>query len=238
MEIKKNEKFDSFMKEFKKFIHENNVSNPPRIIAASKMQSIETIAQIHLKGQKYFGENYCDELLLKAKDLKTKYPDIHFSYIGQLQANKISRIMEAADEIQTVSSLKHVRYISRIAKEKGYTRYPVYIHVNLGSEANKGGLDLDSAQNLAVIICSEYQDSILLEGLMTIPPKEYSLKASSMPLDLSFEEKLSPYINFVTKAKKIGQGKASIGMSSDWKAAILAGSSCIRVGTSMFGPRN
>ncbi len=197
------------------------------LIAASKYQSTEKIKDLFDLGLKSFGENYQQELSDKRRELDSLA--IRWVFIGALQSNKIAKIVADAAEIQTVASLKHARYIARYAEELNKTPYPVYISVNAGHEATKAGVDQgEELEQLASAINDI--PSLLLKGIMTIPPAEISKRASL--------EELPPlYKDIAALAKNIGQGYLSMGMSSDLEAAIAAGANCVRIGTALMGPR-
>ena len=86
-------------------------------------------------GQIRFAENYCDELLEKAKFIEERGISLQWSFIGSLQSNKIKKIVEVAHEIQTIASIKQARYINRYAAEYHKVPFPVFIQINY--ETNK-----------------------------------------------------------------------------------------------------
>lgn len=206
----------------------NRTQDTIRLVAVSKTQSNEAIEQVYLQGQRDFAENYVEELVLKAKYFEEK-KDVRWTFIGQLQSNKIQKLVAHADEIQTIASQKHARYVQRYAQEFHKKDFPVWIHVNAADEAQKYGVGVTEAEDLARFIQSECS-SLKLQGIMVIPPAEFN--------DVSYPDKLPKvYIELGLLAKKIGLGKLSLGMSSDLSMAIRAGSDCVRIGTALFGPR-
>jgi pyridoxal phosphate enzyme (YggS family) len=199
------------------------------MIAVSKTKSTQDIEKVYHEGQRDFGENYADELIQKARSLK-HLKDINWVFIGPLQSNKIQRLVEVCSEIQTVSSLKHARYIQRYASELHKTAFPVWIQVNIASEAQKHGVALSELQELQTFIESQCPN-LELNGIMVVPPASYSDDAypDSAP-------KL--YMEIASTAKSVGKGKISLGMTSDLNIAVAAGSHCVRIGTAVFGRRN
>lgn len=199
-----------------------------RLIAVSKTKSVEQIRSVYAEGQREFGENYVDELLSKAEALKS-LPDLHWVFIGQLQSNKIQRLVAAAHEIQTIASEKHARYVERYAQEYQKSAFPVWIHVNAEGEDQKFGVPPSAVATLAKFITSSCPH-LELQGIMAIPPNTYNDKnATGSTPEL--------YKTLVGLARRTGRGKLSLGMSSDLRLAINAGSDCVRIGTAIFGQR-
>jgi PLP dependent protein len=212
-------------------------SRSVQIIAVSKTKPPSAVEALHREGQLDFGENYVDELVEKANALKD-FPHIRWIFIGQLQSNKIKKIMSWASEIQTVASEKQARYVDRYALELGKSPFPIYIQVNAGNEEQKSGVSETEAQDLARYILHKCPH-VLLKGIMVIPPAQYSDKNNAVEND---PDNVTPsatelYGAMRDLASKIGVGKLSMGMSSDLKLAIKHGSDCIRIGTALFGPR-
>ncbi len=197
-------------------------------IAVSKFQSIQDIMSMAQLGHRSFGENYVDELVQKAEALS--HLNLHWVFIGQIQSNKISKLMVWASEIQTVTQEKQLRLISNCLEKQSRLDFPIYIQVNLDPEDPRPGLGAEEAQALSKKIMLEYP-RLSLQGIMSIPSEKMSAAASrdGSPPEL-FKE-------LAELAKKIGLGKLSLGMSQDLEAAIASGSTCIRVGTAIFGKR-
>ena len=199
-----------------------------RLMAVSKFHPAEKIARLADLGQTYFGENYAQELEEKSNKL-AKLP-ITWSFIGQLQSNKIKKIVFHADEIQSIAKLKDAKLIERYVCEKESNQFPVFICVNAANESQKRGASMREARDLA----KEIEDQcphLLLRGIMAIPPPLSTLQISpkgGIPYLYSELREL---------ADCVGQGKLSLGMSQDLEAAIAAGSDIVRLGTALFGER-
>ena len=204
-----------------------------RLIAVSKGQSPEKIRDLYRRGQREFGENYLQELEVKAAGL-ADLPDLRWIFIGQLQSNKIQRIVAVASEIQTAASEKHLRYIDRYAREAGKSGFPVFIEINAGDEPSKAGVTADGLPGLvAKVATGEGMSGIRLQGIMAIPPVEitdgdFALVAKEPPELFRSMRRL---------ADTVGMGKLSLGMSSDYRTALAVGSDCVRIGRSLFGER-
>lgn len=202
-----------------------------RLLAVSKTHSVSKIRALYHLGQRDFGENYAQELALKAQELRGAGDclDLKFSFIGTLQSNKIRGIVTDAVEIQTLCQTKHAEVINRVAHELGKTPYPVWIAVNAGSEVSKSGVTMADTPSLASTIVQQFPHLNLM-GIMSIPP----------PLSPSEHLQKNPpplYRKLADLARQTGQGQLSLGMSDDLVHAIASGSQCVRIGTALFGPR-
>ncbi len=198
---------------------------PPRLIAVSKVHPASAIVAAYEAGQREFGENYAQELVQKRTELSA-LKDLRLIFIGRLQSNKIKSIVASADEIQSLSDLKHAALIAKAAKDCGKTAYPVYYLVNAGEEATKAGLPFAEIDAFHAALSKNFPE-LSPQGLMAIPPP------------LSDEVTVVPdlYLRLKQKAATIGAGKLSLGMSDDLRLAITAGSDCVRIGTAIFGAR-
>jgi pyridoxal phosphate enzyme (YggS family) len=202
--------------------------NSIRLIAVSKTHPADAVRSIYQMGQRDFGENYVSELLTKAESLKD-LSDLKWVFIGQLQTNKIQKLVTVASEIQTIAAEKHARYIERYVSEAGKESYPVWIHANAGDEEQKFGVSLEEGLSIAQFIMNSCPH-LELQGLMAIPPASYN--------DESYGDKIPDlYQKLIATARAIGKGRLSLGMSNDLRIAIAAGSDCIRIGTAIFGKR-
>jgi pyridoxal phosphate enzyme (YggS family) len=203
-----------------------------RIIAVSKTQSALTVRQAYECGLRDFGENYADELADKAEELGD-LKSIRWIFIGQLQSNKIQKIVRYANEIQSIASEKHARYIERYVAENGRKNYPVWININAAGEDSKQGVSFADLPPLAAFIQAQCPH-LDLQGIMAIPPPIYSDERWKQT-----QEKIPDlYMQLRSHATKTGRGLLSLGMTSDLELAIRAGSNCVRIGTALFGPRS
>lgn len=190
-----------------------------KLLAVSKGQPASKIISLHSNaGQRWFGENYVQELIQKAQLVQN--PDIRWSFIGRLQSNKIAKIVKIADEIQSVADSKHAGIIAKKAEEYGKVPYPVFVAVNLGDEDSKGGVSLRDARDLVAVLADDPR--LEVRGLMAIPPRDASA-------DL--------YREISQVSENLGLPDVSLGMSGDLEVAIAAGSTVVRVGQDLFGPR-
>ena len=216
-----------------------NLKSSPRIVAVSKFHSTSKIQSAIDQGACWFGESYLSELEEKYNFFKSSpyASQIHWSFIGHLQSNKIARIVNIVDEIQSVESIKHVRYISKYAKICGKIPFPIYIELNL--EPQKGGVSFLEVEKLYKDICSvdEFKNTITVEGIMCVPPL-YEEKLSIEDIKNKNIQIPQIYKQISKLASSIGNKKLSLGMSSDMLTSMAVGSTTLRIGTSIFGERH
>jgi hypothetical protein len=189
------------------------------LVAVSKTQGPDAIREAYAAGQRDFGENYAQEWRAKA-DALSDLEGLRWHFIGSLQTNKVKYLAGRVAAIHTVDRLELAREISRRFAAKGAT-VRVFLEVNTGGEATKGGCAPADAPALAEAVRA--LPAIELAGLMCIPPPELDPRPQFRLLrDL---------------AGRLGLAELSMGMSADWRAAVEEGSSCVRIGTAIFGER-
>ena len=193
------------------------------VLAVSKRQPAAAIEAAFLAGQTHFGENYVQEA--RAKLMALASLPIVWHFIGQLQANK-SR--EVAERFQWVHTLDRTRIARRLNDQRPYGAPPldVCIQVNQAGEPGKGGVDPEVVEDLARQIGQFPR--LRLRGLMTIPP------AAANPARFFAELR---GLRDRLDAAGIPMDTLSMGMSADLEAAVSAGSTMVRIGTAIFGPR-
>ena len=187
-----------------------------RLIAVSKTRSVEEIEALIVAGQHDFGESRVQEALAKWPPLLARYPDVQLHCIGRLQSNKAAEAVDLFDEIHSVDRASLLEALVK-ESDKARRRPSVYVQVNIGEEDQKGGCSLAEAGALV----DEVRASPLpLAGLMAIPP-------------LGVEP--APY--FALLAKVAGEHAVtglSMGMSGDFKPAVMLGATAVRIGTALF----
>ena len=189
------------------------------LLAVSKSQSADRIREAFAAGQKAFGENYVQEAVQKMEVL----PALEWHLIGPLQSNKTRIAAERFAWVQTVASEKIAR---RLSEQRPASLPPlnVLIQVNVSGETSKSGVGLDEVETLARAIAT--LPRLQLRGLMAIP--EPGADRSRYASVRSVFEKLKSEFGFDT---------LSMGMSDDLEVAIAEGSTMVRIGTAIFGPR-
>ena len=193
------------------------------VLAVSKRQPVHAIKAAFQAGQTHFGENHVQEARARIAALESL--PIVWHFIGQLQANK-SR--EVAERFQWVHTLDRTRIARRLNDQRpcGAPPLDVCIQVNQAGEPGKGGVEPGEVEDLARQIGQFSR--LRLRGLMSIPP------AAGDPTRF-FAELRSLRDRLVSQG--IPMDTLSMGMSADLEPAVAAGSTIVRIGTAIFGPR-
>lgn len=198
-----------------------------QLLAVSKTRGADEIRQLHACGQRAYGENYLQEALDKIEALQDLSLEWHF--IGPIQSNKTRAIAERFDWVHSVDRLKVAK---RLSEQRLDSLPPLNIclQVNISDEASKSGCTPEELPALARAVSA--LPNLRLRGLMAIPEPETdpalqrATFARVSELMASLQQDL-PQLDTL-----------SMGMSADLDAAIAEGSTIVRIGTALFGPRN
>lgn len=190
------------------------------LIAVSKVQPLDRVVAVLQAGQRVFGENYVQEAQGKWPELRAQFAGVSVHMIGPLQTNKAKVAVELFDAIHSVDRPSLAEKLARLAQDRG--RCPdLFVQVNTGAEPQKAGvlpLDVDG------FIATARAMDLPLRGLMCIPPEG---------------ENATPHFAMLAEmAARNGLPGLSMGMSSDFEAAIAHGATHIRVGSAIFGARS
>lgn len=199
------------------------------LIAVSKTFPPEAVNEAVAAGVLDVGENYVQEFVQKREHID---PRARLHFIGHLQSNKAKFVVGKVELIQSVDRLSLARELSRLAQREG-VRQRVLLEVNAGGEASKSGASFEQADELAHEIA--LLPGLELAGLMSIPPHADS-PAQTVPY---FERLYHLFPDM--QQKKIDNTNIcvlSMGMSGDYREAIACGSTMVRIGTAIFGPRS
>lgn len=199
-------------------------------LAATKTVDVEVINYAISLGLDHIGENKVQELLSKYDNYDLRNCSLQF--IGHLQSNKVRQIIDKVNLIQSVDSLKLAKEVSRQATLHNKTM-DILIEVNIGSEESKSGV----APEMLTDLLYEVKDlpSINIKGLMSIPP----ICDNKQKICKYFYNMHNLFLDIKGKnIDNINMDILSMGMSQDYYEAILEGATMIRVGSSLFGPRN
>ncbi len=198
-----------------------------KLLAVSKTRSAETVRKLATLGQHAFGENYLQEAVDKINQLNDL--DLEWHFIGQLQRNKTAAVAEKFDWVQSIDRLVIAERLSA-QRPANMGDLNVCIQVQMSDEAGKGGIAPTTLSSLADAINS--LPRLVLRGLMTIPENTTEVEK----LKKSFAKMNSLYNQLKTRYDTVDT--LSMGMTSDFELAIEEGSTMIRVGTALFGPRD
>ena len=200
------------------------------LLAATKTQTSDTIRAAIAAGITVCGENRVQELAAHLDDNAYEGAEVHF--IGHLQTNKVKYVVGRVELIHSVSSEKLLLAIDAQAAKLNLVQ-DILLEVNLAGEESKSGFSPQEAAEAA--FKSAALSHVRLRGLMCIPP--ISTQAGE---NFQYFEALRQLA--VDIRQKIGDNGIptdvlSMGMSGDWQDAVAAGSTCIRIGSALFGPR-
>jgi pyridoxal phosphate enzyme (YggS family) len=203
------------------------------LMAVSKTQPSERIREAYGAGQRLFGENRVQEFAAKADSLG----DLHaaeWHMIGHLQTNKAAKTVELFRAVDSVDSLKLAEKLNAAAGALG-KKLDVLIEINVGGETAKSGVASDSRELEELLIAAPRLEALAFRGLMTVPPFTNDPQEAR-----PYFRKLRDLRDAIAARKLPGvaMDKLSMGMSHDFEVAIEEGSTCIRVGTAIFGARS
>lgn len=191
-----------------------------KLIAVSKTFDAEAITPVLESGHRLFGENRVQEAKGKWPELKGRYPGIELHLIGPLQSNKAAEAVALFDAIHSIDRPKIAKAIADEMTKQGKT-LQLFVQVNTGEEPQKAGV-MPRETKAFVEMCRDGL-KLTIAGLMCIPPVD-----EEPAVHFAFLDKL---------AKECGLAGRSMGMSSDYEAAIKFGATHVRVGSAIFGAR-
>lgn len=202
-------------------------------MAVTKTQPIENIVAAYGARIRSFGENRVQEFASKSEHLED-LSDAQFALIGRLQSNKVGKAVELFSAIHSVDSFRLAERISMAVERTGRSAVAIALEINVGDPA-KSGFNPDSPELEQLLCTAERLPGIRIAGLMTIPPFTPS------------PEGARPYFRHLRELRDsiaardlpgIKMELLSMGMSHDFEIAIEEGSTCVRVGTAIFGERS
>ena len=187
-----------------------------QLIAVSKTRTTEEIEELIDAGQRDFGESRVQEALAKWPPILARHPDVRLHGIGRLQSNKAAEAVKTFDVIHSVDRRSLLDALVVAAEKAG--RFPaVYVQVNIGEEEQKGGCPIGEIGDLVAAVRAS---PLPLAGLMCIPP-------------LGLEP--TPFFALLNKlARRHDVMTLSMGMSADYRQAVMLGATAVRVGTALF----
>ena len=200
------------------------------LCAATKMNDADAVKAAVAAGVDCCGENRVQELVSKLPQGAYEGKPVHF--IGHLQTNKVKQVVGRVDLIQSVDREELLACIDKEARKQGIVQ-KILLEVNIGAEESKSGFTPEEAVRIAAKMAESPGCRLL--GLMAIPPVSvhagdncgYFAEMRNLFVDISRK-----------KYDNVSMECLSMGMSDDFSDAIAEGSTMIRVGTAIFGPRN
>ncbi len=198
------------------------------LLAVTKFVDEARIAQALDCGVTNCGENRAQELAAKLPFFQSRGAELHL--IGQLQTNKVKYVIGNVKTIQSVDRPELAAEISRLAVKRGLTQ-SVLVEVNIGGEAQKGGVPPEGLEEFILTIAA--MPGLRVEGLMCVPPAvgEEEARAYFARMRRLFEDMAGKGL------PNASMNTLSMGMSGDYRAAIAEGSTMVRIGSALFGAR-
>ncbi|HKY35031.1 MAG TPA: YggS family pyridoxal phosphate-dependent enzyme [Polyangiaceae bacterium] len=198
-----------------------------KLVAVSKMHPVAKIREAYAAGQRDFGENYVQELLKKAEELRD-LPELNWHLIGHLQRNKARHVAGLVAMLHTVDTPELASELAKRAAGAGERRLEVLVEVSIAGEEQKHGVEPIELGPLLDAI--EALPALSLRGLMCVPPLNEDITITR------------PYFDALRRLRDEHGGAArlpelSMGMTHDLEQAVAAGATLVRVGTAIFGAR-
>lgn len=193
-----------------------NTSKEVEIVAVTKGHDVSVIEAAYGAGLRLFGENYAEELATKARELESRCPEIRWTFQGRLQTNKINRLVPFVSLWQTVDSESRVDALARRAPGAA-----ALLQINLTGSPAQGGVSLGEVPHLLSVA---FDAGLKVLGLMGIGPAD--------------DRDEAVFQRAVAVADEFDLPVRSFGMSDDFEAAVRSGSTMIRLGGRLFGPRH
>ena len=208
--------------------------NPDSItlMAVTKTVEPERIRQAYDAGLRVFGENHVQEFEGKIDTLRD-LKDAEWRLIGHLQSNKAKKAVESFHWVDSVDSLRLAQKLNEAARQLGRT-LPVLIEIKVSEEESKAGIEMDSPELEDLLLGAAKLECLSIRGLMTVPP--YTEDPEGARLYFRTLRDLRDKIA-LRKLPNISMDVLSMGMSHDFEVAIEEGSTCVRVGSAIFGAR-
>ena len=225
-----NENFDLIEKNIAEIKSAMSAYPQAHLMAAIKTRSDGEVRKAYECGVRYFGENRVQELLAHYECVRS-LPGAKLHMIGTLQKNKVKYIVDKVDMIESLDSVSLAAEIDKRAGKCG-VKMPVLIEINIGREAQKGGVMPEELEAFLEAIAPF--ENILPRGLMTIAP----VCEKAEEYGVYFAEMVRLRDEVFKKCQKCEEEPLlSMGMSGNFEEALRYGSNFVRIGTGIFGPR-
>ena len=202
------------------------------LMAVSKTHPAERIREAYGGGIRVFGENRVQEFAGKASSL-LDLADAQWHMIGHLQSNKAAKAAELFGAVDSLDSLKLAERLNEAAESQN-KKIPVLIEMNVGGETAKSGVPPESRDFEDLLLAAPRFEALEFRGLMTVPPFSEDAEGAR-----PYFRRLREIRDTIARRKlaAISMDVLSMGMSHDFEVAVEEGSTCVRVGTAIFGER-
>ena len=215
------QRLDLARDKIKEIVEREQLKIIPQIIAITKTFSLSEIVPLIKMGHTHYGENKIQEAEDKWMPVKNKYKNLKLHMVGKLQSNKAKKAVKLFDYIHSLDNVKLAKKLSQYEKELD-KKIKFFIQVNIAEENEKSGIFLNELSEFYNYCTKQLYLNVI--GLMVLPP---------------INENPDKYFKILKKrASELHLTDLSMGMSTDYKQAILNGSTFLRLGTAIFGKRN
>ena len=204
-----------------------------RLMAVSKTRTVDEIMAVYDAGVRLFGENHVQEIVAK---FQTKPADLELHMIGHLQSNKVNKVVPLVDMIESVDSLPLLQKIDN-ASARCEKTMDVLLEYNTSDEEAKSGF-VSKAELMDCIRASLDMKNIRIRGLMTVGPVDCDPAKKNELTDLAFRKLVALRDECRKTFPETDFSVLSMGMSSDYMIGVRNGSTEVRIGTAIFGPRD
>ncbi len=203
-----------------------------RLMAVGKTFPAEIVREACDAGQRLFGENRVQEFAEKFPALRN-LPDAEWHMIGHLQSNKANRAAELFHAVDSLDSIALGHKLNAAAAKSGKI-LPVLLELNVGNEESKSGLRPDDPAVDELLDAASGWPNLEVQGLMAVPPWSEDAQKSRPFFRVlrQFRDRIA-----ARNLPRVRMDVLSMGMSNDFEVAIEEGSTCVRVGTAIFGKR-
>ena len=203
-----------------------------KLMAVTKTAAPERIIEAYAAGQRLFGENRVQEFAEKAPALASRQ-GAEFHMIGHLQSNKAAKAVELFRAVDSLDSVKLGERLNAAAVRLGKT-LSVLIEINVGGEEAKSGVAPGSPELENILASAPRWEHLRIRGLMTVPPFTEDPEGARLYFRRlrDLRDRLA-----ARSLPPINLQELSMGMSHDFEVAIEEGSTCVRIGTAIFGER-
>ena len=208
--------------------------NEITLMAVSKTHPPQSIIAAYRAGIRIFGESRVQEFAAKVGALQS-LKDAQWILIGHLQSNKANKAAELFNGVHSVDSLRLLERLNAAREKLELSPLDVLIEINVGGEAAKSGLPAESDAIQELLNAAPNLSHVQIRGLMTIPPHTEDPEGAR-----PYFRKLRSLRAKITQCKfpAVSMDQLSMGMSHDFEVAIEEGSTCVRIGTAIFGERS
>ena len=203
-----------------------------RLVAVSKFKPAEDISALYQHGQRVFGENHAQEMKAKHEILPQ---DIEWHFIGHLQTNKVKYIAPYVSMIHSIDSFDLLKEVNKHAAKHNRV-IPCLLQVHIAAEETKFGFSQAECEEMLQSADFQELKNVKIHGVMgmaTFTDDQEQVRREFHHLHQIFDELKTHFFSQNPDFKEL-----SMGMTEDYPIAIQEGSTLIRIGSAIFGPRN